>query len=184
MKAFVQTKYVNKNSVNKPYLAGQNVPYSVMELEPNSIIARVAGTPEQISLILNDSNIIQLTEKQVLAMAKEKDSEFELYKCDVADMEVDILARTNGIDPKLRSDVKISRANGIPVLQEQENYLMGIVSEKKGLTRQYWDEEAGSLVPSMTGQDIENKILDGSQDSQEFVLSRIRLPSEKKVPTS
>lgn len=181
MKAFIQTNYITENNIKKPYLARQSAPYSVLELDPNSIIARVAGTPEQITLILSDPKILQLTENQVLTMAKERYPSFELYNCDVADVEVDAIATINGIDPKLRSDIKVSRASGIPVLQEQENYLMGIVSEKKGLTRQYWDEEAGSLVPSMTGQDIENKILDGSQESQEFVLSRIRLSSEKQV---
>jgi len=156
----------------KPYLVGLNLPYSAIGFD-TYFICRVSGTPTQISTIQADATITQLTDADALTEIRKKYSTAELYNCDIADSEVDKIAKSIGINPQLRADIKMSRGKNIPVLQEQENYLMAIISEKKGKTKAYWDAETTKTAKWKFGKDLEKDIIDGKQEAHEFVLSKL-----------
>ena len=176
MKVWVKTKLIaaeTKESLKEPYLGNQDVCYSVMKTESNECLCRVAGTPEQISAITGDADITQLTDEEARKIIKSKYPNSDLENVDVADPEIDEIAKAQGIDPKIRADVVIS-SRGRQVLQDQENYLMAHICEKILLTRDYWDTEAAKTTKWKKGIDIEHSIKDGHAEAHEFVLSRIR----------
>jgi len=158
-----------------PYLVELSLPYSVIDFD-TYFICRVSGTPPQISAIQANAAITQLKDADALTEIRKKYSTAELYNCDVADSEIDNIAKSIGINPQLRADIKMSRGKDIPVLQEQENYLMAIISEKKGKTKTYWDAETAKTVKWKFGKDLEKDIIDGKQEAHKFVLSKLRLP--------
>ena len=94
--------------------------------------------------------------------------------CDCCDREVDTIAIAHGLYPKIRADIVIP-TRGKHLLQDQENYLMSHISEKIGLTKDYWDTEAAKTTKWKKGVDIEHDIKDGKGEAHEFTLSRIRM---------
>jgi len=176
MKVWIKTKIIGKGTDEDPrrvYLANQNVVASMAEIDTNTCLCRVAGTPDQISTILVDAEITQLTDKEARKIIKSKYLNSDLENVDVADPEIDEIAKAQGIDPKIRADVVIA-SRGKMVLQDQENYLMAHICERIGLTRDYWDTEAAKTTKWKKGIDIEHSIKDGEVLGHEFVLSRIR----------
>ena len=176
MKLWIKTKIVGKGTdedPRRPYLANQTLPASMIDLGNDTCLCRVAGTPEQISTITGDTDITQLTDEEARKIIKSKYPNSDLENLDVADPEIDKIAKAQGIDPKIRADVVIS-SRGRQVLQDQENYLMAHICEKILLTRDYWDTEAAKTTKWEKGINIEHSIKDGHAEAHEFVLSRIR----------
>jgi len=173
MKAWIKTKIVMAEDLRRPYTADQAVLASMVELENNECLCRVAGTPDQISTITADTEITQLTDEEARKIIKSKYPNSDLENVDVADPEIDKIAKAQGIDPKIRADIVVPSV-GRQVLQDQENYLMAHICEKIGLTKDYWDTEAAKTTKWKKGIDIEHSIKDGEVEGHEFVLSRIR----------
>ena len=179
MKVFIRTKIIGTGSSEdprRPYLANQEsetTVASMIELENNECLCRVAGTPEQINAITADTDITQLTDEEARKIIKSKYPDSDLENLDVADPEIDEIAKAQGIDPKIRADIVIP-SRGRQVLQDQENYLMAHICEKISLTRDYWDTEAAKTTKWEKGISIEHSIKDGHVEAHEFVLSRIR----------
>ena len=176
MKVWIKTKIIGKGTEGDPkgpYLANQPLSVSMIDLGNGACLARVAGTPEQISTILADADITQLTDEEARKIIKSKYPNSDLENVDVADPEIDKIAEAQGIDPKIRADIVIP-SRGRQVLQDQENYLMAHICEKILLTRDYWDTEAAKTTKWKKGIDIEHSIKDGHAEAHEFVLSRIR----------
>jgi len=166
-----------------PYLANQAVRYSVTELENNECLCRVAGTPDQISAITADADITQLTDEEARKIIKSKYPNSDLENLDIADPEIDEIAKAQGIDPKIRADIVVPSV-GRQVLQDQENYLMAHICEKIGLTRDYWDTKAAKTTKWEKGINIEHSIKDGHVEAHEFVLERIRKKIEETTKTT
>jgi len=186
MKAWIKTKIIGTGSAEdpkRPYVAGQNVDASMMEIDANTCLARVAGTPDQISAITGDTDITQLTDEEARKIIKQKYPNSDLENVDVADPEIDEIAKAQGIDPKIRADIVVP-TRGKMVLQDQENYLMAHICEKIGLTRDYWDAEAAKTTKWEKGIDIEHSIKDGHVEAHEFVLERIRKKIEETTKTT
>ncbi len=130
-------------------------------------VYRVTGTPSQIQTLLSDPKVTLLSNGDFLTLFPN----LELMDCDVPDVEVDDIAVKNGIDPALKTDIKIPK--GKYLLQEQENYLLSLVSERKGITKTDWD----ILVTSTKwnkGKNLENDVLAGKTDAHEFIISKLR----------
>jgi len=97
----------------------------------------------------------------------------DLENIDIADPEVDEIAKTHGLDPKLRADIQIP-LRGKQVLPGQENHMLALIATKKGKSKAHWDDEAAASGKWAKGIDIENDILDGTGAAHEFMLSRLR----------
>jgi len=182
MKAWILTKIIGTGETEDPkraYVAGQTVYVSMMELENNECLCRIAGMPKQISAIIADPEITQLTDAEAREIIKSKYPNSDLENLDIADPEIDEIAKAQGIDPKIRADIQVP-TRGKQVLQDQENYLMAHICEKIGLTRDYWDLEAPKS-DYQKGIDIERDIKEGKIKAHEFVLSRIRKKIEAKL---
>jgi len=176
MKSWILTKITGTGTDEdpiRPYLADQNTTSSMMELPDGKYLCRVAGTPSQIDTILSDPDITELTDEQAKNLIQSKHPDSDLENLDVADPEIDEIAKTIGLDPHLRADIK-TPSQGKQVLQDQENYLMAHISTKKGRSKQFWDDEAAKSGVYHKGIDIEKAVLDGKAEAHEFVLSRLR----------
>jgi len=176
MKSWIITKITGTGTDEdpiRPYLADQDTVSSMMELPDGKYLCRVAGTPSQIVTILSDQDITELTDEQAKNLIHSKHPDSDIENIDVADPEIDEIAKTIGLDPHLRADIK-TPSRGKQVLQDQENYLMTHISMKKGRSKQFWDDEAAKSGVHHKGIDIENAIIDGKADAHEFVLSRLR----------
>jgi len=173
MKVWIKTKFIaGEKGGREPHLAGLKLSYSLIDLG-DVCLCRVAGTPDQISTILADAKITQLTDEEARKIIKSKHPNSDLENLDVADPEIDEIAKSLGIDPKIRADIR-EPTRGKQVLQDQENYLMACICEKVGLGKDYWDAEAKKTTEWTTGIEIEHDIKDGKVEAHEFVLSRIR----------
>jgi len=175
MKIWIKTKMVGtgtEEEPRRPYTADQSVMYSSMDLGDEAL-SRISGTPEQIELIKTDPEITVLTDDEAKTIIKSRYPDSDLENLDVADVEIDEIAKSLGLDPKLRADIVIP-TRGKQVLQDQENYLMSHICEKIGLTRGYWDREVKESGKWQYGKQIEDDIKNGRIDAHEFVLSRIR----------
>ena len=176
MKKFIQTKIIGtgtEEDPRRPYLADQDVSASMMELADNDCLCRVAGTPAQIATILTYAAITKQTDEQATTTIKSKHPDSSLENLDIADPEIDEIAKSLGLDPYLRADIRIP-SRGKQVLQDQENYLMAMISEKKDKSKQFWDGEASKSGKYSKGIDIQNDIIDGKDAAHEFILSRLR----------
>jgi len=185
MKIWIKTKIVGEGTEDdpkRPYLANQNVVASMMEMDANMCLCRVAGTPQQINAIIADTDITQLTDEEARKLIKIKYPNSDLENLDIADPEVDEIAKALEIDPKIRADIVVP-SRGRQVLQDQENYLMAHICEKILLTRDYWDTEAAKTTKWKKGIDIEHSIKDGHAEAHEFVLSRIRAKMKSESVT-
>ena len=176
MKKLIQTKIIGTGTEpnpRQPYLADQLVPASILELPDTECLCRVAGTPVQIATILADAAIIEQTDEQAETTLRSKHPDSNLENLDIADPEVDDIAKSIGLDPHSRADIQIP-TRGKQILQDQENYLMSQISTKKGKSKQYWDNEASKSGKYPKGIDIQKDIIDGKCAAHEFVLSRLR----------
>jgi len=181
MKAWIKTKIIGEGAEDdpkRPYLANQRVTVSMMKIDREACLCRVAGTPEQINTILEDAETTQLTDEEAGQIIKSKYQNSDLENLDIADPEIDEIAKSLGLDPKIRGDIQIP-TKGKQVLQDQENYLMAHISEKLGLTKDFWDTEAKKSKWEK-GIEIEREIKDGKIEAHEFVLSRIREKLKEK----
>jgi len=186
MKAWIKTKIIGtgtEEDPKRPYVAGQTVYVSMTEIDANTCLARVSGTPDQISTITADTEITQLTDEEARKIIKSKYPDSDVENLDVADPEIDEIAKAQGIDPKIRADIVVPSV-GRQVLQDQENYLMAHICEKIGLTRPWWDTEAAKTTKWEKGIDIEHSIKDGEVEGHEFVLERIRKKIEETTKTT
>jgi hypothetical protein len=175
MKIFIKTKIIGTGTVDDPkraYTVKQSVPVSMMELDANTCICRIAGTPTQLGVIKTDTEITVLTDDEARAIIKSKYPNSDLENLDVVDSEVDEIAKSQGLDPSIRSDIQVP-TRGNQVLQDQENYLMGLICEKMKLTKAWWDKEVKNGKWA-TGKELEDDIKDGKSEAHEFVLSRMR----------
>jgi len=181
MKVWIKTKIIGQgieDDPKRPYLAGQRVTASMIEIDTGACLCRIAGTPEQINTILEDTEITQLTDEEARQIIKSKYPNSDLENLDIADPEIDEIAKSLGLNPKIRGDIQIP-TRGKQVLQDQENYLMAQISEKLGLTKDFWDTEAKKSKWTK-GIEIEHDIKDGKIEAHEFVLSRIRKKFKEK----
>lgn len=179
MKIWIKTKIIGTGNIGDPRHADvpAELSCSLMELPNNECLCRVAGISENISLITAP----KLTDEEALKIIKARHPDSSLESLDAIDLEVDKIAKLEGLDPTIRADIQIP-ARGTCVLQAQENYLMAHISEKMGLTKEYWDAEAGKTIKWKKGIDVENDIKDGKGEAHEFVLSRIRKRIRKNIP--
>jgi len=136
-------------------------------------LCRVAGTPAQIDTMLVSADITQLTDEEARKIIKSKYPNSDLENLDVADPEIDEIAKAHGIDPKIRADILIPSRIGKPLLQEQEHYLLKVISEKVGLTRPDWDTIFKAKYNKL-GIEIEEGMLKGRGEDHERILSEIR----------
>ena len=176
MKKFIQTNIIGTGTDDDPkhpYLADQYIPASMLELPDNTCLCRIAGTPAQISTILVDAAITEQTDEQATTIIQSKHPDSTLENLDIADPEVDEIAKSLGLDPHLRADIQIP-SRGKMILQDQENYLMAHISTKKSISRPMWDDEAVKSGEYPKGIDIEKDIKDGKGSAHEFILSRLR----------
>ena len=176
MKILIQTKIIGTGTdddARRPYLADQDVPASMIELSDTECLCRVAGTAAQIATILADAEITEHTDEQVQTIIRSKHQDSDLENLDIADPEVDDIAKAQGLDPHLRADIQMP-SRGKQVLQDQENYLLALISTKKGKSKKFWDDEASKSGKCAKAIDIENDIIDGKGAAHEFVLSRLR----------
>ena len=176
MKKWIQTKIIGigtENDPKHPYLADQDVPVSMMELENNNCLCRIAGTTSQIATILADTAITEQVDEQAITIIQSNHPNSSLENIDIADPEIDEIAKANGLDPHLRADIRIP-SRGKTVLQDQENYLMAHISTKKDISKQFWDDEAAESGKYPKGIDIQHAIINGKGAAHEFVLSRLR----------
>ena len=178
MKTMIKTSVIEKtdsitgNKMREPYMAGMTLPHSKIDFD-TFFICRISGTPTQITTILADAMITELTDEQTISIIQSKYPECGLENLDVADPEVDEIAKLHGLDPHSRADIQLPTC-GKQVLQDQENYLMAQISEKKGISRSMWDNEAAKSGKYLKGIDIQNDALDGKGAAHEFILSRLR----------
>jgi len=181
MKVWIKTKIIGQGTdgdPKRPYLAGQRVTASMIEIGTGACLCRIAGTPEQINTILEDTEITQLTDEEARQIIKSKYPNSDLENLDIADPEINEIAKLLGLDPEIRGDIQIP-TRGKQVLQDQENYLMAHISEKLGLTKDFWDTEAKKSKWEK-GIEIEHDIKEGKIEAHEFVLSRIREKLKEK----
>ena len=176
MKAFIQTKIIGAgmgDDPRQPYLADQDVPASMLELPDNNCLCRVAGAPTQIAAILADTAITEQTDEQAITIIQSKHPDSALENLDIADPEIDEIAKANGLDPQIRADIQIP-SRGNQVLQDQETRMMAYISEKKGISRPMWDDEAIKSGEYLNGIGIQRDVIDGKGAAHEFILSRLR----------
>lgn len=170
MKVWILTKIT---ADGKAYTSGQEVGFSMVKLTSGEYLSRISGTPAQMNIIRSDGAITELTDDEALEKISEEYPNSALENVDVPDPEIDDIAKSCGLDPKIRADIVIP-TRGNHVLQDQENYLMTHICEKIGLTEEYWDTEAAKTTKWDKGIDIKNDFKDGNREAHEFVLSRIR----------
>lgn len=176
MKLFISTKMLGTGAEGdylRPFLADQDVSASMMTLDDGMCVCRVAGDPSAIAIVAPHPDIDVLDDSAALSVMRGKYHECDLENVDIPDPEIDEIAKANGLDPHLRADIK-TPSRGNQVLQDQENYLMAMISTKKGKSKQFWDDEAGKSGKYPKGIDIENAIIDGNNEVHEFVMSRLR----------
>lgn len=185
MKSWIKTKIIEngagKDAEKKPYLSGQDVAFSIIDLGNATCLARIAGTSNQIDKIVSDIEIECVTDDEAELIIKNQSSNSTLENLDILDSEIDELAKVVGLDPELRSDILIP-TRGKQVLQDQESYLMIHICQKLDLSQDYWDSEVKKISTKKTwqnGAELNKSLKDGSQNAHEFVLSRIR-----KVPST
>ena len=178
MKAIIKTSIIEKtNSVTstkerEPYMAGLTLQHSQIDFD-TFFLCRVAGTPTQIVTILADDAITEQTDEQAKTIIQSKHPDSNLENLDIADFEIDEIAKLLGLDPHLRADIQVP-TRGKTVLQDQENYLMAQISTKKGKSKQFWDDEASKSGKWAKGIDVEKDVIDGKGAAHEFILSRLR----------
>ena len=180
MKVWIKTKIIGEgrgDDPRRPYLANQSVPVSMIEINADTCLCRVTGTPDQISKILADTEITQLTDEEAREIIKSKHPNSDLENVDVADPEIDEIAKSIGIEPQARADIQIPTV-GRQVLQDQEKHLLSLISERLGLTRDQWDTYAKEKFGKL-GIDIDREIREGKNEAHEVVLNIIR--EAKKV---
>ena len=180
MKIWIKTSMKNIGTVDEPdhipNFGGleSKVPYSLMKINfPNEVLLRVAGMPAQNATILADAAITEQTDEQAKTIIQSKHPDSSLENFDIADPEIDEIAKSLGLDTHLRADIQIP-SRGKQLLQDQENYLMAQISTKKGISRPMWDNEAVKSGKYLKGIDIENDVIDGKGAAHEFILSRLR----------
>lgn len=173
MKTWIITKIIGIADSKTGYVANQDVSISRINMSDTTCLCRVAGTPAQIGTILEDVAITELTDEQARTTIHTEHPDSDLENLDIADPEIDEIAKAQGLDPHLRADIQIP-SRGNQLLQNQENRVIAEISTKKGKSKQFWDDEAGKSGKWTKGIDIENGILDGEGAAHEFVLSRLR----------
>lgn len=159
---------------DRAYTSGIDIACSMMKINfPSEVLCRIAGTPAQIATIIEDAAITEQTDEQSETTIHAKHPGSNLENIDIADSEIDAIAKAQGFDPHSRADIQTA-SRGKQLLQDQENYLLAMISTKKGKSKQFWDDEAAKSGKWAKGIDIENAILDGKGEAHEFVLSRLR----------
>ena len=174
MKVFIQTNIIGTGTdddARRPYTADQSVPASMLELANDKCLCRVAGTPAQIAIILADAAITEQTDEQAETTIHAKHPASALENLDIADPEIDAIAKSLGLDPHSRADIQTA-SRGKQLLQDQENYLLAMISTKKRKSKKFWDDEASKS--GRKGIDLENAILDGKGAAHEFVMRILR----------
>ena len=137
MKVWIKTKVVGSGTQEdpkRPYLS-EGLAVSAVYLEDGSCLARVAGMPEQINRLLADEHVSKLTDDEARKIIKSKYPDSDLENVDVADPEVDEIAKSLGLSPEIRADVVVPSV-GRRVLQDQERYILSLISAKLGLTEE------------------------------------------------
>ena len=181
MKAWIKTKIIGKGTEDdprRPYLAGQSATISMCEMDADTCLCRVAGTPDQISAITADAEITKLTDEEARKIIKSKHPNSDLENVDVADPEIDEIAKSIGIEPQARADIRVPTV-GRQVLQDQEKHLLSLISERLGLTRDQWDTYAKEKFGKL-GIDIDREIREGKNEAHEVVLNIIREAKKAK----
>jgi len=154
-----------------PDLTGiEGLAYSMATLPDGNAIVRIAGDPAKVALAA-ESSITELDTTGFKSHLRARMANPEPENVDVPDPEIDQIAQTLGIDTSARGDVQVPTV-GERVLQEQEAHLMALISERFGLQKSYWDQEAAAR--GLRGADMDFKLKRGENDAHEFILSRIR----------
>jgi len=162
MKLWIKTKFEIKEIDGIPHRvpAGvpETLPYSIFEIDDNTCLVRVSGKPEEIKKLLSDPNITVLTDEEARAIIKSKNPNADLEDVDVVDIELEELARSEGLDPhEIKRDVLVP-TKGRRVLQCQEAHLLRVLAKKKGIDI----------------SDIEEHIELGSKHAHNRALARLR----------
>lgn len=159
MKLWIKTKIIGTGTdedPRRPYLPA-STHYSMLDLE-NECLCRITITPNQLSSIQNDTNIAVLTDDEALQIIKSINQNAELEDVDVADVELEELAKQYGVDPVEEKRTVIVPTRGRRVLQCQEAHLLRVIAKKK----------------SVDISDIEEHIELGSKHAYNRALARIR----------
>jgi len=135
MKAWIKTKIVGdgtEHNPKRPYLPLE-LPYSMIELDANTCLARVSGMPNPIQPVLADVEIEEITDADARVIIKSKYPHADLENIDVADIELDEIARAEGLNPdEVRKKIRVA-TRGKQILQCQEMHLMRVLAAKRGV---------------------------------------------------
>jgi len=174
MKLWIKTKFVGKGTENdprRPYLP-VNLPYSMLDLGDECLV-RVSGKLEETKKLIEDPDITVLKDEEAREIIRSRNPNADLENVDIIDVEIDEIAKENGLNPhEIRRDIQIPTV-GKQLLQDQEKHLMTVVSKKLGFSRAYWDKVA-SVHYNKKGIDIDRDIRAGYNYAHTFVLDRIR----------
>ena len=132
MKVWIKTDIVGKGTEDdprRPYLP-VNLPHSMLDLG-NECLARVTGKPEDLKKLVEESAIKLLKDEEARQTIKSKHPNSDLEDLDIADIELEELARAEGLDPnEIKRDIQIP-TRGKRVLQCQEMHLLRVLAKKK-----------------------------------------------------
>ena len=166
MKIWTEVNIITVNGGKQPDV-GNIKKFSWVPISKSKALVRISGLPSELS------GFTPLSDEEALIAIKNYNPNANLENVDIADSEVNVIAKSLGIDPQIRADIK-APSRGKQLLQDQENYIMSIISTKKGKSKHFWDNEASKSGKYSKGIDIQNAILDGKCDAHEFILSRLR----------
>lgn len=126
-----------------------------------------------ISDLLSKGKIVALSDDEALNYIKMVNPDSDLENLDVVDIEVDEIAKKLKIDPDdVRRLVK-KPTIGKVLLQDQEKEVLKVISEKLGLTKDYWDQEA-KKEGYKDGKELEDELKRGKNKAHEVILDRIK----------
>lgn len=131
--------------------------YSMLDLG-NECLVRLSGKPEDIKKLIEDPEIKVLKDEEARKIIKSKYPNSDLEDLDVADIELEELAKAEGLDPhEIKRDVQVP-TRGRRVLQCQEAHLFRVLAKKK----------------KVDISDIEEHIELGSKHAFNRALARLR----------
>jgi len=126
----IKEPYLPKSKLLADALYEGKIAYSLIDLGDETCLCRVSALPELAASIVADTAITVLTDSEAEAILKSKYPLSELENLDIKDVEVDELAKAEGIDPAVRADIQVP-TRGRQVLQSQEMHLLKLIANKK-----------------------------------------------------
>jgi len=134
MKLWVKTKMIGEGTdvdSRRPCLP-VDLPYSMLDLGDECLV-RVTGKPEDLKKLIEDAAVKLLKDEEARKIIRTKHPNSDLEDLDIADVELEELAKAERLDPcGIKRDVQVP-TRGRRVLQCQEMHLLRILAKKKGV---------------------------------------------------